>query len=235
MKKMTMMQHFAELRRRILWTFLIFTCALVFGWCVSPWVQDFLTAPLIKIWPDGALLYSGLTDGLMIKLSMAFVVALMIIIPVALWHVWAYVAPGLKKNERRFIFPILILSPILFLVGAGFAFYVLLPFVFRFFIELNESSPVPSLMLPVARNYLSFSINLLKVFGIAFQLPLVMVMLNRLGVLPRKYAVKMRRYAIVIIVIAAAVLTPPDVVSQILLALPMWALFETSILFMRRD
>ena len=235
MKKMTMMQHFAELRRRILWTFLIFVCALVFGWCVAPVVQDFLTTPLISVWPDGALLYSGLTDGLMIQLSLAFVVALMIIIPVALWHIWAYVSPGLKKKEQRFIFPIIILSPILFALGAGFAFYVLMPFVFRFFIELNESAPVPSLILPVARDYLSFAIGLLKVFGLAFQLPLVLVMLNRLGVLPRKYAVKMRRYAIVIIVIAAAVLTPPDVVSQILLAVPLWALFEVSILFMKRD
>lgn len=235
MKKMTMMQHFAELRRRVLWTFLIFILALVFGWCVAPMVQDFLTMPLINIWPDGALLYSGLTDGLMIQLSMAFVVALVITIPVALWHVWAYVAPGLKKSEQRFIFPIIILSPILFIVGAAFAFYVLLPFVFRFFIELNESSPVPSLMLPVARDYLSFAIGLLRVFGIAFQLPLVLVMLNRLGILARSQMVKMRRYAIVAIVIMAAVLTPPDVVSQILLALPMWALFEVSILFMRRD
>jgi sec-independent protein translocase protein TatC len=235
MKQMTMMQHFAELRRHILWTFVIFVCALIFGWYISPLTQDFLTAPLINIWPDGSLLYSGLTDGLMIRLSLAFVVALMITIPFAIWHVWAYVEPGLKKKEKLFIFPILILSPILFMVGAGFAFYVLMPFVFRFFIELNESAPVPSLMLPIARDYLSFSIGLLKVFGIAFQLPLVMVLLNRLGVLSRARAVKMRRYAIVIFVIAAAVLTPPDVVSQILLALPMWALFEISILFMRHD
>ena len=235
MKKMTMMQHFAELRRRILWTFAIFVGALVLGWYVSPWVQDFLTAPLINIWPDGALLYSGLTDGLMIRLSLAFVVALVITIPAALWHIWAYVAPGLRQNEKNFIFPILILSPILFLIGAGFAFYVLIPFVFRFFIELNESAPVPSLLLPVARDYLSFSIGLLKVFGIAFQLPLVMFLLNRIGVLPRSRVIKMRRYAIVIIVIAAAVLTPPDIVSQVLLAVPMWALFEVSILFMNRD
>ena len=107
--------------------------------------------------------------------------------------------------------------------------------MFKFFIELNESASVPSIMLPVARDYLSFSINLLKVFGIAFQLPLVMVLLNRLGVLSRERAVKMRRYAIIIIVIAAAVLTPPDIVSQILLAVPMWLLFEASILFMHRD
>ena len=235
MKKMTMMQHFSELRRRILWTFAIFLLALVLGWYVSPFVQDFLTSPLISIWPNGAMLYSGITDGFMIQMSLAFLVALIITIPVALWHIWAFVAPGLKKNERGLIFPILILSPILFLIGAGFAFYILLPFVFGFFVELNESSPIPSLMLPVARDYLSFSIGLLKVFGIAFQLPLIMVMLNRVGILPRNYALKMRRYAIVFIVIAAAVLTPPDIISQILLAVPMWLLFEASILFMRKD
>jgi len=179
------------------------------------------------------MLYSGISDGFMIRMSMAFLVALVVVIPFALWQIWAFVAPGLKKNEHKFIFPILILSPVLFFIGAAFAFYVLLPFVFGFFIEINETSPVPSVMLPAAREYLSFSIKMLQVFGIAFQLPLVMVLLNRLGILSREKVLKMRRYAIVFIVIAAAVLTPPDIVSQILLAVPMWALFEASILFMR--
>jgi sec-independent protein translocase protein TatC len=100
---------------------------------------------------------------------------------------------------------------------------------------MNEISSVPSLMMPIARDYLSFAIGLLKIFGIAFQLPLIMVMLNRLGVLPRTRVIKMRRYAIILIVAFAAVVTPPDVVSQILLAVPMWLLFEISILFMRGE
>ncbi len=235
MQKMTLMQHFAELRRLILWTALVFVCAAMVGWCVAPWLQEFLTAPLMNVWHDGTLLYTGVTDGLMIRFSLAVLFAIFISIPVALWHFWAYVSPGLQKNERKFILPILLLSPVLFLIGAGFAFYILFPSVFQFFIELNLSSPVPSVVMPVARDYLSFAIGLLKVFGIAFQLPLIMVLLNRLGILPRQTAVRMRRYAIVIIVVVAAVLTPPDVVSQILLALPMWALFEISILFMRRE
>ena len=94
---------------------------------------------------------------------------------------------------------------------------------------------MPAVLLPVARDYLTFAIRLLKVFGVAFQLPLVLVLLNRIGVLERSSVLKMRRYAIVLIVVLAAVLTPPDVVSQVMLALPMWALFEISILFMRRD
>lgn len=233
--RMTMGQHFAELRRRILWVFGLFVVALVVGWYVSSWLQEFLTAPLLNVWPEGELLYTGLADGLMIRFSLSVLFALFVSTPFVLWQVWAFVAPGLHKKEQKIIWPILIASPLLFLLGAGFAFYILFPFVFGFFIELNQSSPVPAVVLPAAKDYLSFAIGLLKVFGIAFQLPLVLVLLNRIGILSRARAVKMRRYAIVLIVVVAAVLTPPDVVSQVLLALPMWGLFEASLLFMRDD
>ena len=233
-KKMTLMEHFSELRRRLLWCAFIFLMSFIFGWYVAPWVQEFLTMPLLNVW-DGNLLYNAITDGLMIRLSLSMVVALIVLIPVALWHVWAFVAPGLKKNEKKFIWPLMIASPILFLIGAAFAFYILFPFVFGFFIELNKSSNVPAIVLPAVRDYLSFAISLLKVFGVAFQLPILMIFLNRIGVLPRSRVIAMRRYAIIVVVVVAAVLTPPDIVSQILLAVPMWLLFELSILFMRRD
>ena len=229
-----MLQHFSELRRRVLWTALVFFFAFVAGWYVSPWIQEFLTTPLMSVWPDGVILYTGLADGLMIRLTLAGMVGLVVTAPVALWQVWAFVAPGLHKNERAFIWPVMLMSPVLFLMGAAFAFYFLFPIAFKFFVELNTDTTVPSVLLPAARDYLRFAIGLLKVFGIAFQLPLVLVVLNRIGILSRERVIKMRRYAIIAIVIAAAVLTPPDVVSQILLALPMWALFEISILFMRR-
>lgn len=235
MKNMTLVQHFAELRRRIMWTAAVFVGALCLGWYVAPSVQSFLTAPLMHLWPDGRLLYSGLTDGLMIRLSLAATVGLLIVIPVALWHVWAFVSPGLKQGERRFILPVLIMSPTLFVLGAAFAFYMLFPFAFGFFLEMNQSATVPVVIMPAARDYLIFAIRMLKVFGVAFQLPLVMVMLNRFGVLPRAAVVHARRYAIVAIVVLAAVLTPPDIVSQILLAVPMWGLFEVSLMFMRRS
>lgn len=234
MKKMTMMQHFAELRRRVLWTVGFFVLTFGLGWLVAPYIQEFLTSPLIAVWDDAQMLYTGITDGLMITLSLALLVAIMLTIPFALYQTWAFVAPGLHQNERRFVLPIFILSPLLFITGAAFAFYALFPTVFRFFMNLNEMAPVPAIIMPAVRDYLGFAIGLLKVFGIAFQLPLVMVLLNRIGVLSRDSAVKMRRYAIVIIAVVAAILTPPDVVSQILLALPMWVLFEISILFMKK-
>jgi len=234
MKKMTIMQHFAELRRRILWVVAFFVAAFVGGWFVAPFVQGFLTAPLLGVWRDAQLLYTGITDGLMVQLSIAFLVAIMITTPFALYQVWRYVAPGLHKNEKKFVVSIFVFSPLLFVAGVAFAFYLLFPFVFSFFIELNESAPVPAVIMPAVRDYIGFAIGLLKVFGIAFQLPLVLVLLNRAGVLPRERVIAMRRYAIIFIVIAAAVLTPPDIVSQILLAVPMLALFELSILFMKR-
>ena len=235
MKNMTLVQHFSELRRRILWTLLIFVIAFFVGVYFAPQIQDFLTAPLLKVWPDGGVLYSGLSDGMMISFSLGFTFAIFLVLPVIMWHVWAYVAPGLKNKERNFILPFLVLSPVLFLIGAAFAFWVLFPVVFKFFVELNLSAPVPAVVMPAARDYLGFAIGLLKVFGIAFQLPLILVLLNRIGVLGRGRMVKMRRYAIVFIALVAAILTPPDVVSQILLAIPLWLLFELSILFMRRD
>ncbi len=233
-KRMTLMEHFSELRRRFLWCVFIFLVAFVFAWYVAPSVLEFLSMPLLKIW-DGNLLYNGITDGLMIRLSLSGTVAILITLPVILWHVWAFVEPGLKEREKKFIWPMMIASPILFVIGAAFAFYILFPSVFGFFIELNQNTPVPAVFLPAVRDYLSFAIRLLRVFGVAFQLPILMILLNRIGVLPRRKVIAMRRYAIVILVVVAAVLTPPDVVSQILLAVPMWGLFELSILFMRRD
>lgn len=235
MKKMTMMQHFSELRRRILWCACVFVIAFIGGWYLSPFIQNVLTQPLLSVWPDGLFLYTGLSDGLMVRLSLSGLFALLVIIPVVLWHVWAFVKPGLKQSEQKFIFPVLIMSPILFVAGAAFAFYFLLPIVFRFFVDLNQTADVPNVLLPAVRDYLRFAIGLLKVFGIAFQLPLVLVLLNRIGVLKKSLVVKFRRYAIVLIVLFAAILTPPDVVSQLLLAIPMWLLFEFSILFMRQD
>ena len=233
--KMTLMQHFSELRRRILWTAFVFVLAFAFGWIVSDYVESFLSAPLMSVWDDAALLYTEITDGLMIQFSLATLVALIITVPVLLWNIWAYIAPGLHKNEKQFLIPIFLLSPILFITGAAFAFYVLFPIVFEFFLQLNNSAKVPTVFLPTITGYLAFSVGMLKIFGIAFQMPLVLVGLNRIGVISKQSVAKSRRYVIVFIFIAAAMLTPPDVVSQILLAVPMLLLFEISLLFMKKD
>ena len=233
--KMTLMQHFSELRRRILWVALIFILAFCVGWIVAPYTELFLVNPLLKIWGDATMLYTNLTDGLMIRFSLSTLVALIICIPVLMWHIWAYIAPGLHKNEKQFLIPIFLCSPLLFVTGAAFAFYVLFPFVFKFFLEISKVTNLPAVLLPAVKGYLAFAIDLLKIFGVAFQLPLVLIALNRIGVLSKATVIKSRRYVIVCIFIIAAVLTPPDIVSQILLAVPMWLLFEISLFFMRND
>ena len=235
MKKMTLMQHFSELRRRILWIAFVFAIAFVAGWCLAPMMQEFLTRPLLSVWENGKFLYTGIADGLMIKFSMASLFALVVVLPVALWHLWAFVAPGLKQAERRLIWPVLVLSPVLFAAGCAFAFWVMFPVVFKFFVDVNLGAPINAEMMPAVREYLGVAIGMLRIFGVVFQLPLVMVLLNRVGVLSRDAVMKMRRYAIVIIAIVAAILTPPDVISQVMLAVPMWLLFEISILCMRHD
>jgi sec-independent protein translocase protein TatC len=233
-QKMTLIQHFSELRRRVIWLLLIFILGFAAGWFLSPVLQEFLTRPLMNVFTDGEMIYTGLADGLMVQFNLATLFAVFVTIPFALWHIWAFIAPGLKGTEKKFIAPILFLSPVLFVIGAAFAFYILFPVAFGFFVELNQSAPIPTAFLPATKDYLSFSIGLLRVFGIAFQLPLIMVLLNRLGILSRNVAVKSRRYAIVIIFLVAAILTPPDVVSQCLLAAPLLGLFELALLFMKK-
>lgn len=231
--KMTLMQHFSELRRRILWTLLIFVISFCVGWIVSPYIEDILITPLLKIWDEAILLYTGITDGLLIKFSLSGLFAFVFSIPVLLWHIWAYIAPGLHKNEKQFLLPIFVLSPLLFIVGVCFAFYILFPFVFRFFIELNTDDFLPTVLMPSVKTYLTFSIGLLKIFGLAFQLPLVLILLNKIGVLTKQTLVYARRYVVVCIFVLSAMLTPPDILSQILLAVPMWLLYEVSLIFMR--
>ena len=233
--KMTLMQHFSELRRRILWTVVVFLFAFGLGWIIAPYTESALIKPLLDVWNDATLLYTKLTDGLMIRFSLSTLVALIITIPVLMWQIWAYVVPGLHNNEKQFLVPIFVFSPMLFVCGAVFAFYVLFPFVFKFFLEISATTNLPTVLLPAAKSYLSFAIDLLKVFGVAFQLPLVMIVLNRIGILSKTIANKSRKYVIICIFIAAAVLTPPDIISQILLAVPMWLLFEISLLFMKKD
>lgn len=234
-RKMTLIQHFSELRRRVIYVLLIFSVLFGGGWILSPILQQFLSQPLLSIWANGSMLYTGLTDGLMIQFQLATLFAIVGTLPVLLWHVWAFVGAGLKQNEKKFIAPVLIVSPLLFISGAAFAFYVLFPVAFKFFVELNGAAPVPTAFLPAMKDYLSLTISLLKIFGIAFQLPLVLVVLNRLGLLSRAATIRSRRYTIVVIFIAAAILTPTsDIVSQFMLAIPLWILFEASIWFMKK-
>jgi sec-independent protein translocase protein TatC len=229
MQKMTLMQHFRELKRRAAWSVLFFLAAFAGGFYAAPAMQRLIMAPLLSVWGDAMMIYTGIQDSLTIQISLAGLFALALSLPFLLYQLWAYVRPALKPNEKKIALPLLFMSPVLFLSGAAFAYFFLLPLMFGFFISIGSDSVS---LLPNAKNYLSFSIGMLEAFGFAFQLPLVLVLLNRAGVLSKRQILSATRYIIVGIFVLSAVLTPPDVISQIALSLPLVVLFGLSFLFM---
>jgi sec-independent protein translocase protein TatC len=227
--KMTLMAHFRELRSRIIWSAVFFTSMFLIGLYISPFLRSIITAPLFDVWDNPSMIMTGIADGMMVEFQMAGLFAIFVSIPFLLWQLWRYVSPGLKNNERKIILPILVMSPVLFLTGMAFAYFILLPIMFKFFMSYGVENIT---IMPDMKNYLAFSIDLLKAFGLSFQFPLILVILNRAGVLSRKKTISLSRYIIVAIFVIGAALTPPDVVSQLAMSLPMVLLFGLSLLFM---
>jgi sec-independent protein translocase protein TatC len=227
--KMTLMGHFKELRNRAICSLLFFAAAFAVGFWFVPWMENIIMSPLLDVWSRPTMIYTGIADGLGIEFSLAGLFALLVSAPVWMWHLWRYVSPALGKNERKIGFSILVASPLLFAAGVLFAYYVLLPLMFRFFLEVGSADVA---MMPNMKNYLSFSTGILKAFGFAFQLPLALVLFNRAGIFSRGQILSAGRYVIIAIFAIAAILTPPDIISQIALALPLVALFGLSFLFM---
>ncbi|MDR1071667.1 MAG: twin-arginine translocase subunit TatC [Rickettsiales bacterium] len=229
MQKMTLMQHFRELKNRVIWSMLFFAVAFGVGFYFVPDLQAAVMTPLLDVWANPKMIYTGIADGLGIEFSLAGLFALLLSAPFWLWQTWRYVSPALKKDEKKIAVPILLLSPALFVAGAVFAYYILLPIMFRFFLDIGVAGVE---MMPNMKDYLSFSIEILKAFGLAFQLPLLLVLLNRAHVFSRGQILAACRYIVIAIFVVAAALTPPDIISQIALALPLCALFGLSFLFM---
>ncbi|MDR1027635.1 MAG: twin-arginine translocase subunit TatC [Rickettsiales bacterium] len=228
--KMTLLGHLKELKKRIVWSLLFFTAALVAGLYLAPFIQDILIWPLTSVWNAPDLIYTGMSDSLSIQFSLAGLFALLASAPFWLWQSWLFAAPGLKKNEKRVVVPMIIQSPVLFAAGAAFAYFVLLPIMFGFFIDLGGGNVR---LMPNVKDYLELSSSIMKAFGFAFQFPLGLVLLNRAGVVSRRAVWKAARYIIVGIFVIAAALTPPDIISQIALAMPLIFLFGIAMLFMK--
>jgi len=228
--RMTLAAHFRELKRRVIYSGLFFLLAFIVGFFIAPYFSNFITRPLTEAAQNAELIYTGIYDGLSIQFKLAGLFAILVSSPFILYQTFRYIAPALEAKEKKVIVPMLIISPILFLSGAAFAYFVLLPIMFEFMASIAD----PNIrMLPDMKNYLSFGIDILRAFGIAFQLPLVFILLNKISILPKKRLWRFSRYVIVGIFVLAAVLTPPDFLSQVLLAFPLLVLFFGSFLFMR--
>jgi sec-independent protein translocase protein TatC len=227
--KAPLLDHLIELRRRLLWSF--GALAVSFGVCLyfARPIFAFLVQPLLAA-GQHQLIYTAVFEAFFVEIKVAFFAALMISFPIIANQIWRFVAPGLYSREKKAFMPFLLLTPFLFLSGAALAYYVAMPWALQFLLGYQGNvGGVQATALPGIGNYLDFATRFLFGFGVAFLLPVLLMLLERAGLVTRQQLKRGRRYAVVGAFVVAAVLTPPDVVSQLLLALPLVLLYEFSL------
>ncbi|MBD59492.1 MAG: twin-arginine translocase subunit TatC [Citromicrobium sp.] len=237
-----LMDHLIELRGRLLRS--VFVLAVAFGVCFyfADQILAFLAQPLLDAFGDGQarLIYTKLPEVFFVELKVALFAAFCVSFPFIANQLWAFVAPGLYAREKKAFLPFLLATPVLFVAGASLAYFVVMPTAFRWFLGFGgDAGGIPIEALPSAGDYLSLVMQFILAFGICFLLPVLLLLLERAGLVTRASLVKVRRYVIVGVVGLAAVVTPPDPGSQLILAVPLYFLFEGSLLVMlilqRRD
>ncbi len=220
--------HLEELRKRLIVCFIAVGIGFVAAYGFKEKLFQVLTAPLIRVMKSGdTLIFTNLPEAFFTYLKVSFLAGVMLAAPVILYQFWMFVAPGLYKRERRVLLPIVFLSTLFFLGGALFGYFFVFPWGFKFFLGFATEHIRP---LPSMREYLSLSAKLLLAFGIVFEMPLVLMAMARLGIVSVDFLKKNRKYAILLFFIVGAILTPPDVVTQIMMAVPLMLLYEFSII-----
>ncbi len=225
-----LLDHLIELRRRLIYCAI--AIALAFGVCFyfSEPIFGFLLQPLLKA-GQHRVVYTQLFEAFFVQIKVAFFAAAMVSFPVIANQLWQFIAPGLYRQEKRALLPFLLATPVLFTLGAAMAYYIAVPMALGFLLSFQGSiGGVEREALPAIDNYLSFIMQFLFGFGLSFLLPVLLMLLERAGIVTRKQLIGARRYAIVAAVGIAAVLTPPDVGSQLLLAIPLIILYEIAII-----
>ena len=236
-KPMPLLDHLIELRTRLMWSFGAFMFFFFICYYFSGAIYGFLAAPLARVEErmggSQRMIYTGLTEGFFTYLKVAMFGALFTAFPIMATQLWLFVAPGLYRSEKKALLPFLVASPVLFLMGAALAYYFIFPVAWTFFLRFQN--PVGAGGLPIVlearvSEYLDLVMKLVFAFGVAFQLPVALSLLAKVGIISSKGLKRYRRYAIVGMFIIAAVLAPPDIITQCGLALPLIALYELSIL-----
>lgn len=228
-----LVDHLIELRNRLLWCILGLVAA--FGVCFyyATEIFGFLVHPLQEAFPpgQGRLIYTQLYEAFFVEIKVGIFGAFVIAFPLIACQIWLFVAPGLYKNERGAFLPFLLATPLLFALGAALAYYVVMPLAFTFFLDYQgEVSGLDQEALPAVGQYLSLVMRFILIFGLAFLLPVLLLLLNRAGLVSRQQLIRARKYIIVGVFVIAAVFTPPDPITQLMLAVPLLLLFEMSLL-----
>ncbi|GGB18066.1 Sec-independent protein translocase protein TatC [Sphingomonas metalli] len=225
-----LLDHLIELRRRLLYCIVAVVLAFGVSFYFSEAIFAFLVQPLLRA-GQGTVIYTEIFEAFFVQVKVAFFAAMMMAFPVIANQLWQFVAPGLYRKEKRALLPFLFATPVLFIAGAAMAYYVAIPMALHFLLGFDGVvGGVKREALPAVGNYLSFIMQFLFGFGLSFLLPVLLMLLERAGIVTRKGLIGARRYAIVGATAVAAVLTPPDLMSQVLLAVPLILLYELAII-----
>jgi len=223
----TLVEHLTELRDRLIRSIIAVGLLSIVAWNFKEFFFGIIRAPILPYLPNEGLVYTAPTDKFMAFLKVSFLSGVIMATPVWVYQFWMFIAPGLYKNEKKFGLYFIFFGTLLFLTGVTFVYFVVYPLAFEFL--LNFGGDTDKAMITI-NDYLSFFITTTIVFGLAFELPLVLTLLGIIGLVTQPLLKALRRYAIVLICVMSAVITPPDVMSMVLLVLPLYGLYELSII-----
>jgi sec-independent protein translocase protein TatC len=226
----TFISHLIELRDRLVKASIgiAIVCAVLMFWPGPSRIYDFLAAPMISALPAGSkMIATGVIAPFLVPMKVTLVIAFIVALPWVFYQLWAFIAPGLYAHEKRLVLPLVISSSVLFILGVAFCYFLVFGRVFHF---IADFAPTSIAVTPDIENYLDFVMSMCLAFGATFEVPVVVVILVRMGIVSIEKLRSVRPYAIVGAFVIAAIVTPPDVVSQLSLALPMCLLFELGLL-----